>query len=78
MKANLLIHIGRKHGAGWIPAPAMTKDDDVKGCECSGCTRPFSSATAYYYHAIQCFAAPPEMLAKLAGVGLNEGVATPA
>jgi len=47
MKANLIIHIGRKHGAGWIPAPI----DNA----CSGCKKEFSSVTAYYYHAVQCF-----------------------
>jgi uncharacterized C2H2 Zn-finger protein len=47
MKANLLIHIGRKHGAGWIP-PASDGS-------CTGCKKEFSSVTAYYYHAVQCF-----------------------
>jgi hypothetical protein len=47
MKANLLIHLGRKHGAGWIP--------DLKDGTCTGCKKQFSSATAYYYHAVQCF-----------------------
>jgi hypothetical protein len=47
MKANLTIHIGRKHGDGWIP-PA--KDDT-----CTGCNKSFASVTAYYYHAVQCF-----------------------
>jgi len=48
MKANLIIHIGRKHGAGWIPAIG---EDGA----CSGCDKQFSSPTAYYYHAVQCF-----------------------
>jgi len=56
MKANLIIHIGRKHGAGWIPPV---------GADCSGCKKTFSSATAYYYHAVQCFTAPPDIAEKL-------------
>jgi len=53
MKANLIIHIGRKHGGDWIPA--MGADG------CVGCKKQYSSATAYYYHAVQCFReqAPP-------------------
>lgn len=51
MKANLVIHIGRKHGAGWIP---KASDDG----SCSGCKKSFSSVTAYYYHAVKCFQAP--------------------
>jgi hypothetical protein len=48
MKANLIIHIGRKHGEGWIPPPSADG-------ACTGCKRSFSSVTAYYYHAVQCF-----------------------
>jgi len=59
MKANLLIHIGRKHGAGWIPPL-------TKAGTCSDCSKVFVSPTAYYYHAVQCFAAPVEMSDKLA------------
>lgn len=60
MKANLLIHIGRKHSDGWIPAV-----DGAGACACAGCKREFSSATAYYYHAVQCFTVPDEMKQKL-------------
>jgi len=48
-KANFQIHIGRKHGAGWIP--------ELKDGTCTGCKKQFSSDTAYYYHAVQCFRA---------------------
>jgi hypothetical protein len=51
MKANLIIHIGRKHGEGWIPALSDTGS-------CTGCKKSFASPTAYYYHAVQCFNAP--------------------
>jgi hypothetical protein len=60
-KANLLIHVARKHGDGWIPAR--------NGDGCAGCSRTFASDTAYYYHAFQCFdAAIPETVR-----GLNTG-----
>jgi hypothetical protein len=60
-KANLLIHIARKHGADWVPPRADTG-------ECAGCQRNYASDTAYYYHAAQCFAAKaPEAIR----VGLN-------
>ena len=61
MKANLVIHIGRKHGDGWIPGVT-----GAGACECTGCKRPFSSATAYYYHAVSCFAAPADLQDKMA------------
>ena len=60
MKANLIIHIGRKHGAGWIPS--LDKTGVCSGC----CQKTFESVTAYYYHAVTCFTAPDEMLDKLA------------
>jgi hypothetical protein len=56
MKANMLIHIGRKHGDGWIPVVS-----GVGACDCTGCKKSFSSATAYYYHAVHCFTAPAEI-----------------
>jgi len=59
MKANLMIHIGRKHGDGWIPP--LNND-------CTGCDRSFSSATAYYYHAVTCFCPPNELKEKLAAI----------
>lgn len=56
VKSNLQIHIARKHGCGWVPP--------VTGAAtCTGCSKAFSSATAYYYHATTCFrgSAPPEI-----------------
>jgi len=50
MKANLVIHIGRKHGEGWILP--LAEDG------CTGCKKTFASPTAYYYHAATCFTAP--------------------
>lgn len=58
MKNNLIIHIGRKHGAGWIPE--LCADGT-----CGGCKKEFSSDTSYYYHAVQCFQAPAEIATKL-------------
>ena len=46
MKANMVIHIARKHGGTWVK-PAS----DI----CTGCKKTFASATAYYYHALECF-----------------------
>jgi hypothetical protein len=57
-KANLLIHIGRKHGESWIPA--------MKEGRCTGCNKICSSVTAYCYHAVRCFDAPDEIKAALA------------
>lgn len=65
MKANLVIHIGRKHGAGWIPPFAGS---DCSGC--SGCKKTFSSVTAYYYHAVKCFTAPPALAEGLKAIGV--------
>jgi hypothetical protein len=61
MKNNMMIHIGRKHGSGWIPE-AETKVE----CLCNGCATVFNSDTAYYYHAISCFEAPADIAEKLA------------
>ena len=58
MKANLVIHIGRKHGTGWIPTPPEDGN-------CTGCKKSFSSVTAYFYHAVKCFTAPPEIAKSL-------------
>jgi hypothetical protein len=63
MKANLLIHVGRKHGSGWITAPEV---GEAKSLGCTGCKKSFSSPGAYYYHAVQCFTAPPDIAEKLA------------
>ena len=52
MKANLIIHIGRKHGDSWIPELSDTGS-------CTGCKKTFASPTAYFYHAVQCFNTPP-------------------
>jgi general transcription factor IIIA len=57
MKANLMIHIARKHCEEWIPAQGEAG--------CSKCKKTFSSGTAYYYHAIHCFDPTPDMLEKL-------------
>jgi KRAB domain-containing zinc finger protein len=58
VKSNLLIHIGRKHGEGWITPVA-----GAGACACEGCKRDFASATAYFYHAVQCFT-PPDTIAE--------------
>ena len=47
-KYNMLIHIGRRHGEGWIPAL-------LPNGGCPGCKKTFASATAYSYHATSCF-----------------------
>lgn len=50
VKANMIIHIGRMHGAPRIPGVATS------GCvDCSGCAKTLASPTAYYYHAVACF-----------------------
>ena len=59
VKSNLLIHVGRMHGSGWIPSLE-------NGGDCAGCKRSFSSATAYYYHAVQCFTPPDDIADKIA------------
>jgi hypothetical protein len=59
IKSNLLIHIARRHGAGWIPVA-------TGACTCTGCKKDFSSATAYYYHAASCFPAPADIADKVA------------
>lgn len=61
MKNNMMIHIGRMHGSGWIPE-AESKVD----CLCTGCKGVFKSDTAYYYHAVTCFQAPTDLTEKLA------------
>jgi hypothetical protein len=61
MRPNLLIHIGRKHGVGWIPPLDLD-------CVCKGCDKQMASAGAYAYHAVQCFAAPPDIAVKLAAI----------
>ena len=63
MKANLVIHIGRKHGTGWIP---KASDDGA----CSDCKKSFSSVTAYYYHAVKCFQAPSNIAESLTAMGI--------
>jgi hypothetical protein len=54
MRTNMIIHIARKHGEA-IPAIIGSGP-----CDCSGCKREFSSATAYFYHAYQCFGVKEE------------------
>jgi hypothetical protein len=51
-KANMLIHIGRIHGAPWIPTMGSG------ACDCPGCAKSLASVTAYYYHAMSCFKVP--------------------
>lgn len=53
MKANMLIHIARKHGTGIVPPVATTG-----ACTCSQCSKGFASATAYYYHSYECYQIP--------------------
>ncbi len=60
VKSNLMIHVARMHGSGWIPHPGTGESS------CTGCKRSFSSATAYYYHAIQCFTPPDYIADKIA------------
>jgi hypothetical protein len=73
MKANLVIHIARKHGAGWIPDVPTSG-----GAICSGCDRSFASPTAYYYHAATCFAAKaPATITDFLGVATPAKAATP-
>jgi rubredoxin len=69
MKSNMLIHIGRKHGEGWIPCIG------AEGGTCTGCKKTFASATAYYYHAVQCFPAPTSMVDALATFGSGASTA---
>ena len=57
-KANLLIHIGRKHGTGWIPKMELS---GICTGDCN--SKILSSETAYAYHATSCFIdkAPKEL-----------------
>lgn len=72
MKANLIIHIARKHGETWIPHMST-----VTGGICSGCDRNFSSATAYYYHAATCFIdKAPAPIAKFLDAATAKATAT--
>ena len=58
-KANLIIHIGRVHGAGWLPEADVGK----LGTHDCACGKQLLSATAYAYHAVRCYIsyAPPEI-----------------
>jgi Zinc finger, C2H2 type len=58
-KANMMIHIGRIHGKGWIPP----LNDG-----CSKCSKKFNSAGAYFYHATTCFEPTPEVAAAIAAI----------
>lgn len=51
-KSNVVIHIGRKHGAPIIPPVTKTECGNI---ECSGCSKLCASSTAYFYHAVSCF-----------------------
>lgn len=55
VKANIIIHIGRKHGAHWIPAVGGDSGMEVF-CPC--CSKELASSTAYYYHGVKCFGVP--------------------
>lgn len=75
VKVNLQIHIGRKHGKGWIQPLDESKT-------CAGCKKSYKdkSETGYFYHAVDCFrsAASPEIAAGLKVLdevpkALNEG-----
>jgi hypothetical protein len=57
VKANLVIHIGRKHGARWIPVVGADAGTEVF---CPSCSKELASSTAYYYHAVKCFGVPYE------------------
>jgi hypothetical protein len=61
MKANMLIHIARKHAQKWIPYYTNTTTT------CSGCTKAFASPSAYYYHSMQCLPVPEDMATVLSG-----------
>jgi len=65
MKPNLLIHIGRKHGSEWI-RPMIQENTDHGSC--TECKKTFTSVTAYYYHAVQCFTPPDIVAEKLATI----------
>jgi hypothetical protein len=49
-KGNCLIHYTRTH-ALWVPAYSST-------AACTGCTKLFTSSTAYLHHALYCFPLP--------------------
>jgi hypothetical protein len=70
IKSNLFIHIGRKHGADWIPA-------QCNNGLCTGCDRFFASPTAYFYHAVACFDsdAPVHIRVMIRGDGVSEDLA---
>lgn len=74
MKANLVIHIARKHGDGWIPTVPT-----AGGATCERCDRSFSSPTAYYYHAAACFCekAPVAIAEFLAVAGAGSATKPP-
>ena len=59
-RANLLIHIGRKHGAGWIQPPRKNGESLFT---CARCEKTLTSTTAYCYHAVSCFTPPPGLSA---------------
>jgi hypothetical protein len=48
MKGNVLIHYARTHCKDWIPAFA-------KKTPCEGCSKTYSSSSAYLHHAMKCF-----------------------
>jgi hypothetical protein len=58
-KANMMIHIGRIHGKGWIPP----MNDG-----CNKCSKKFNSAGAYFYHATTCFEPTPEVATAITAI----------
>ena len=60
MKANMIIHIARKHAQKWIPYFTATTNG------CTGCQKTFASPSAYYYHSMQCLPIPDDMTSVLA------------
>jgi hypothetical protein len=65
-RANLLIHMARKHGEGWIPARDATGN-------CVGCQKHYATDTAYFYHAVQCFVSTvPEQFREVLNAGTSK------
>ena len=66
-KANLLTHVGRKHGEDWIVGWTPLVNDAKRGT-CTACAKTFNNTAAYYYHAVQCFPASDDIKLKLASI----------
>ena len=67
IRSNLMIHVTRKHGEGWVTPPRTEMDPNTKIkrwiCAKECCGKPFSSSPAFYYHAMECYGkgAPEEI-----------------